>query len=395
MINRSMKQTVLELAEGFPIVAITGPRQSGKTTLSQLVFSDKPYVSLELPQDLQWAQDDPIGFLDRFPDGVILDEIQLCPELFSHLQVRVDQARIMGQYIITGSQQFALNAKIAQSLAGRVASVSLLPFSLNELNQGPTGQFFTHEPGQLDLLLWKGFYPSIYDRQINPLTWHSNYLRTYLERDLRQLQMVEDLSVFQRFMRLCAGRTGQLLNISSLASDCGMSAPTIRRWLSVLEASYVIKLVQPYYRNFRKRLVKSPKLFFLDTGLAAYLIGIENAGQIATHPLRGALFETFVFGELLKSRMNRGHENNLHFWRDNHGLEVDFLFEQGQNLVFVEAKSSATVTGPSFKGLKKLRSLAENEKSQSWLVYGGTDSGIRGGNELIPWFLLGKKIEEL
>ncbi len=395
MINRQMKRTILELAAGFPIVAITGPRQSGKTTLSQLVFKNKPYVSLEMPQELQWAQDDPIGFLDRFPLGAILDEIQLCPELFSHLQVRVDQSRIMGQYIITGSQQFALNAKISQSLAGRVANVSLLPFSLDELNQDPTGPFFTPEPGQLDDLLWKGFYPPIYDRQINPLMWHTNYLRTYLERDLRQLQMVEDLSVFQRFMRLCAGRTGQLLNISSLASDCGMSATTIRRWLSILEASYVIKLVQPYHKNFRKRLVKSPKLFFLDSGLAAYLIGIENAAQISTHPLRGALFETFVFGELLKCRMNQGLENNLFFWRDNHGLEVDFLFEVGQNLVLVEAKSGATVTQSSFKGLNKFKALIEDEAVQSWLVYGGTDRGTRNENKLIPWYLLGETVQGL
>ncbi len=395
MINRQMKQTIIELAAGFPIVAITGPRQSGKTTLSQLVFENKPYVSLEMPQELQWAQDDPIGFLDRFPLGVILDEIQLCPELFSHLQVRVDQARIMGQYIIIGSQQFALNAKISQSLAGRVASVSLLPFSLAELNEDPAGPFFTPESGQLDDLLWKGFYPPIYDRQINPLIWHANYLRTYLERDLRQLQMVEDLSVFQRFMRLCAGRTGQLLNISNLASDCGMSASTIRRWLSILEASYVVKLVQPYHQNFRKRLVKSPKLFFLDSGLAAYLIGIENAAQIYTHPLRGALFETFVFGELLKHRMNQGLDNNLYFWRDNHGLEVDFLFEIGQRLVLVEAKSSATVTQSSFKGLNKFKTLIENEPFQSWLVYGGTESGTRNENKLIPWYLLGETMQSL
>jgi uncharacterized protein len=376
MLKRIMAKTIEDLAKSFPIISITGPRQSGKTTLAQMVFPDKQYISLELPQELEWANSDPVSFLDRFPDGGIIDEIQLCPELFSHLQVKVDKAKIMGQYVITGSQQFSLNAKISQSLAGRVGNVSLLPLSVDELQ---------NKSSELNDFLYSGFYPAIYDRKIKPLIWHANYLKTYLERDIRQLTNVTDLSTFQRFIRLCAGRTGQLLNIANLSSDCGICMETVRRWLSILEASYVIKLLQPYHNNFRKRLVKTPKLFFIDVGLVAYLLGIEDMKQIATHPLRGALFETFVFGELLKARLNAGLENNLYFWRDSHGLEVDFLFNEGETIHLVEAKSGATISDDSFRGLRKLRSISGSESIESYLVHGGSENGSRSGDNIVSW----------
>jgi hypothetical protein len=379
MLKRKMAKTVEELAKGFPVISITGPRQSGKTTLAQMVFPDKQYVSLELPHELDWATRDPVSFLDRFPDGGIIDEIQLCPDLFSHLQVRVDKAKIMGQFVITGSQQFSLNAKISQSLAGRVGNVSLLPLSLDELKRS------SNKFGSLDDFLYSGFYPAIYDRKIKPLTWHANYLKTYLERDVRQLTMVTDILAFQNFVRLCASRTGQLLNINNLASDCGINSKTVKKWLSILEASYVIKLLQPYHNNFRKRLVKSPKLFFVDVGLAAYLLGIEDSKQIATHPLRGALFETFVFGELLKARLNSGLESNLFFWRNNHGIEVDFIFNKGETIHLVEAKSGATISEDSFRGLRKLKSISGSESIESYLVHGGSENGSRSGDSIVSW----------
>lgn len=373
MIPRRAADHVLELVRGFPIVSITGPRQSGKTTLARASFPDRPYANLESPAERAMATADPLGFLGRFPDGAVLDEIQHCPDLFSFLQVRVDEDARMGRFIITGSQQFGLNARISQSLAGRVGAVTLLPFALAEL--AAAGR----RPGTLDQTLWNGFYPPIYDRDLAPPLWFDNYLRTYLERDVRQLSAVQDLSLFQRFLRLCAGRTAQLLNMTALASDAGVSPGTVRNWLSLLEASYVIKLLPPYHRNYNKRLVKTPKLFFLDVGLAAALIGITDAVQIATHPLRGPLFETLVFGELLKARLDQGRRADIAFWRDHRGQEVDFLLEDGNRLLAVEVKAAATVTPASVEGLRRFTDIAAGNEVRPVLVHGGDlESEVRG-----------------
>ncbi len=360
-------------------MSLTGPRQSGKTTLAQMAFPHLDYISLELPQERTWATDDPIGFLNRFPEGVILDEIQHSPELFSHLQVRVDEARRMGMYVITGSQQFGLNERITQSLAGRVGAISLLPLSIAELTAARL------LPAHLDLTLYRGLYPALYDRDISPTLLLANYFNTYLERDVRQIQAVRDLAVFQRFVRLCAGRTSQLLNTASLAADAGVSPKTVRGWLSILQASYIIMLLPPYRANLGKRLVKSPKLYFLDVGLAAYLIGIQDPSQVATHPLRGALFETMVVGEFLKDRLNRGLPADLYFWRDNHGHEVDLLRQNSANVDAIEIKASATVTGALTRGLDLWAKQARDLVGGQYLVTGGEARGSRQGVVLLRW----------
>lgn len=382
MIPRQATKELEKLAKGFPVISITGPRQSGKTTLAQACFADRPYVNLESPAERALAIDDPVGFLSRFPDGAILDEIQHAPDLFSYLQVQVDRDGRMCRFIITGSQQFGLNERISQSLAGRVGALTLLPFSQGELKAAG------RSPASLDEQLQKGCFPPLYDREVDPATWCANYEQTYLERDLRQMSTIHDLNTFQRFLRLCAGRTGQLVNRASLASDAGISPTTVGNWLTLLEASFIIKMLRPHHRNFNKRLVKSPKLYFTDTGLAASLLGISDPSQITTHPLRGPLFETFVFNELLKGLLNAGLRANLSFWRDNHGHEVDFLLENGDRLAAIEVKAGATVVPKTLKGLDHFAKMADQEERlelTSFLVHGGRQDGVVHGIQLLPW----------
>ncbi|HEY3488631.1 MAG TPA: ATP-binding protein [Candidatus Deferrimicrobiaceae bacterium] len=358
---------------------MTGPRQSGKTTLAKMAFPNKPYLSLEDPDMRALAESDPRGLLARFPDGAILDEAQRAPELFSYLQTRVDADSRAGLFVLTGSQQFGLLSGISQSLAGRVGLVQLLPFSAEELKAAKC------LPGNLDELLFRGLYPPLYDRDIQPGDWYAGYMTTYIERDVRQLINVRDLSTFQRFVKMCAARTGQLLNLSSLASDCGISHNTAASWISVLEASYIIHLLRPHHRNFNKRLVKSPKLYFWDVGLAAWLLGIREVGQIAFHAQRGALFETFVVAEFLKARFNRGLPSNLFFWRDSKGLEIDLVIEEGETLTPVEIKSGQTIAPDFLDGLKRWAALSGTEKHPVWLVYGGDKEMIRGLATILPW----------
>ena len=300
MIQRDAEKTVRNLLQGFPIVTITGPRQSGKTTLARAIFPDKPYVSLEDPDVRLFAAEDPRSFLERYTDGAVLDEVQRSPDLLSYLQSAVDADGRMGLYILTGSQQFGLLSTISQSLAGRTAFMELLPFSIQELKRVDL------LPMHTDAILHKGCYPPIYDRDLLPHTWFNAYTTAYVERDVHQVLKVQELETFQRFVRLCAGRTGQLLNYSSIAAECGITHNTVKAWISVLEASYIIFLLRPHHANFNKRLVKMPKLYFFDVGLAAWLLGIREAEQIAAHPLRGSLFETFIISELMKSRFNQG-----------------------------------------------------------------------------------------
>jgi uncharacterized protein len=379
MIPRNAHQTALRLARGFPILAITGPRQAGKTTLARTLFADRAYVSLEDPEQREFADRDPRGFLARFDNGAIIDEAQHCPELFSYLQGLVDSRRRMGDFILTGSQHFGLLSRITQSLAGRVGLIQLLPLAMTELIESSL------LPRTLDELLWRGGYPPLYDRPLAPDDWFPNYVATYLERDVRQLLAVRDLGLFQRFLKLCAARGGQLLNLSALANDCGISHVTAREWLTVLEASYVVLLLQPYHRNFGKRLVKTPKLYFLDTGLAAWLLGVKDTVTLNTHAQRGALFETLVVTEFVKRRFNDGQPAALYFWRDNTGHEVDLLFEVGERLQAIEIKSGATFVADWRKALGKWQSFAGQAALPPWLVHGGEQSYSREGLRVFAW----------
>jgi len=379
MLDRHLAPVLLRLAGAFPIVAVTGPRQSGKTTLVRAVFAAKPYVSLEDPAERAFAAEDPRGFLGRFADGAIFDEAQRWPDLFSYLQGLVDADRRPGRFVLTGSQQFGLMSGVTQSLAGRVGMTRLLPLALAEVAPDDrTGV-------DLDAAMLKGGYPSLHVQPVTPADWFASYVATYVERDVRQLLKVQDLSAFQRFLRLCAGRTGQLLNATALAGEAGVSHSTARAWLSVLEASDLVHLLPPYHRNFGKRLVKSPKLYFVDVGLACWLLGVRSTEVLALHPLRGALFETLVVGEFLKARHNRGLPPELYFWRDNNGLEADLLFERDGRLQPVEIKSGRTVTADYLRAAHKAARIAGEDADAPWLVYGGNESYERSGVRVISW----------
>jgi len=383
LIPRAAEGTIRHLATGYPVVAVTGPRQSGKTTLVRTMFVDRPYVSLEDLDERDFAVRDPRRFLARFPDGAVLDEVQRAPDLFSYLQGRVDEDGRQGLFILTGSQQFDLLSSITQTLAGRVALVPLLPFTLSELQQ------VEQAPDTLESLLFTGLYPPVHDRGLDPGIWYGNYIRTYIEREVRQMIQVRDLSAFQRFIRMCAARTGKLLNLSGLAADCGITHNTARAWLSVLEASYIVHLLQPHHQNFNKRLIKTPKLYFYDPGLAAWLLGIQNSDQLVTHPQRGALFETWVLSELLKARFNRALASNLYFWQDRSGEEVDVLVEQGATLIPVEVKSGQTVVSDFFDNLASWKKIAGEKGGRPWLVYGGNRRQSREIAEVLPWREIG------
>ncbi len=387
MIKRELESKLLEMAGKFPVVSVTGPRQSGKTTLLKKSFPDYTYTSLEDPDTRIIASEDPRSFLG-ISDRMVIDEIQRVPELFSYIQTLTDKTGISGQFIISGSQSFLLNKDIAQSLAGRVAVLRLLPFSYSELLEGRI------KFGSYEELIYKGFYPRIYDKGISPLDFFPSYIQTYIERDLRLLQNIRDLNLFVRFMKLCAGRTGQLLNMNSLANDTGVSVNTVKSWISVLEASFVIFLLQPHHKNFNKRLVKMPKLYFFDTGLACSLLDIESASQLETHYLTGGLFENFVISELIKNRYHRGLRNNCYFWRDHRGNEVDCLIEKAQTLIPVEVKSARTYTKKLLSNLDYWAKISGDKTTEAFLIYGGDNESQVGKNRIIPWTNIDKFVRQ-
>lgn len=394
MIDRHLTTTLTAAARKYPVVSVTGPRQSGKTTLVRATFPKYQYVSLENPDQRAFATEDPKGFLEQFTDRIILDEVQRMPDLFSYIQGIVDEKDRAGQFVLTGSQNFLLLHRISQTLAGRCAVLHLLPFSRAELSRqkmmdvsriGQTVPRKASAPGDLFDMMFKGFYPRIHDKRLQPQNWLGNYYQTYLERDVREILNVGDKEAFGRFIRLCAGRCGQLLNLSSLAGDCGIAHTTARRWLSILESSFLIMLLRPHHNNFNKRLVKSPKLYFLDTGLLCYLLRISNADDLRFHAARGAVFESWVISEILKNFLNKGVEPDIYFWRDSTGHEIDLVIDRGSRLVPVEIKSGQTVSGDFFKGLNYWRSLPEQADCSAALVYGGASSYIRSGTAVISW----------
>lgn len=377
MIKRHIETKLLQWARQYPVLTVTGPRQAGKTTLCRSLFAKKPYRSLEDPDTRAFARTDPRGFLAEIPAGGVIDEVQHVPELLSYIQTRVDEKQRPGMFILTGSRQFEMMEKVTQSLAGRTAIVRLLPFSFGELYDKPAEL-------PMDRMLYAGFYPRIHDRRLNPTEALSFYVATYLERDVRQILAVTDMARFEIFLRLCAGRTGQLLNMQALGNECGITHNTIKSWLSVLQVSGIITLLRPWHANLNKRMIKSPKLYFLDTGLACFLLGIQKPEHLTGHPLRGALFETFVVSEACKQQNNAGRTDPMGFFRDSNGNEVDLLIGAGAELEIWEAKSAMTVASDFFNGMDALERALGPIKSRS-IVYGGDKSMTRQETHVIPW----------
>jgi uncharacterized protein len=364
----------------FPVVSLTGPRQSGKTTLVRSIFPDHAYLNLENLDDRRAAEDDPIRFLTSCgAPGAIIDEAQRVPDLFSYLQGVVDEQRQMGRYVLTGSQNFLLLEKITQSLAGRVGISQLMPCGQGELQSAGL------LPNRLDEALYTGGYPVLYDRGVPPTDYFPSYIQTYIERDVRSITNVGDLGAFRRFVQLCAGRSGQLLNLSSLGSDLAVNYKTVRSWIAILEASSIVFTLQPYHRNFGKRLVKQPKVYFYDTGLLCALLGVRTADQLATHYLRGSIFETYVIAEHLKRCHHAGQRPNAWFWRDNHGHEIDLILEDGQALCAVEAKSAETLQDDLFRDVAWFRQISPQAEGSCYLVHGGTRRQSRRDAEVLGW----------
>ena len=376
MLARTLTPYLKHLFTQYPFVTVTGPRQSGKTTLCRATFPELAYANLEAPDTREFALDDPRGFLAQYPEGAILDEVQRAPELLSYLQVIGDEQRRNSLFVLTGSEQFRLSDAINQSLAGRAGLLRLLPLSVAEL--AAAGHVST-----VDNLLFTGGYPRIHDQHLDAHQALGDYFETYVERDVRRLSEIRNLTSFQRFVRLCAGRVGQLLNVSSLGADAGVSHTTAREWLSLLEASYIVFLLPPHLANIRKRLVKSPKLYFHDVGLASYLIGIEREDQLTTHPLRGPLFENAVISEVLKYRFNQGQRSNLTFFRDSQGLECDGLIDFAGRLHAIEVKSGATLPGDAFNQLSRVQSLLTGVEELA-VVYGGDETQTRRLGRVLP-----------
>ncbi len=386
MIRRTLGPKLATLAQQFPVITLTGPRQSGKTTLCRMVFPDHRHVSLEAPDLRRFAEEDPRGFLDQYPAPVIYDEVQRVPELLSYIQAAVDEGGTPGRYVLTGSANFALLESVSQSLAGRTAVAHLLPCGYEELLR------FPKPPEGLFATIQGGSYPAIYDRGVDPVDWYRGYITTTLERDVRRIVNIADLGAFQTFLELTAGQVGQLTNFSRIGADAGITANTAKAWLSVLETGFLVFRLRPYHANLRSRAVKTPKLYFYDTGLACALLGISKPSQLRTHPLRGALFENWVVGEVLKARLHRGLAEGAYFLRDSKGFEIDLLLDVGDRLVAVEAKSGQTVAGDFFAHLERLRTEPPEglagRSLETRVVFGGDSPQRRRDIDVVPWHQL-------
>jgi len=383
-IIRKLGEKIRQSAKTMPVVSITGPRQSGKTTLAQQVFPDYQYANLENPLTRDFARFNPVQFLNQGNGrGLIIDEAQYIPELFSWVQVHVDESQRNGEIILSGSQNFLLMEKITQSLAGRVAVFNLLPFSMEELTGSPYGN------GNLYDYIFQGLYPRIYSQQTSPDIFYPSYIQSYVERDVRQVQAIGDLALFEKFLGLCAGRVGQMFNQTALANETGVSIPTINRWMSVLQTGFIAYLLQPYHRNFNKRLTKTPKLYFYDTGLACSLLRLRSSSELDLHFARGALFENFVVNEVLKNHLNRGLRPNLYFWAESSGYEIDLIVETGTGIYPIEIKSADTIRPDFFKNLEQFQKVSQTAAENCFLVYAGDQQQDRSQAKVRRWQDLG------
>ena len=381
VIERDLAPRLEQAARNWPAVTLTGPRQSGKTTLCRARFPHHRHVSLEDPDIRQFAAEDPRGFLDHLGDGAVIDEVQRVPEILSYLQGVIDADPVPGRWILTGSHNLALLESVSQSLAGRAAVLHLLPLARSEIVR------FDEHPRRLDDALLSGGFPRIFDRGLDPSEWLASYVATYLERDVRAVRNVGNLTEFQRFVQLCAGRTAQLLNYSSLADDCGVSQPTAKSWLSILEAGFVVFRLPAWHSSLRRRLVKMPKLHFVDTGLACWLLGIRTPDQLMSHPLRGAVFETWAVSEILKHRTNRGVTGGLAHFRDRSGTEADLVVQGPHGATVVEAKSSATPSSHMLASARRVRDILADADptSEPLAVYAGAQTQRRSNGTIVPW----------
>jgi predicted AAA+ superfamily ATPase len=394
--NRFLKEYLIRDAGYYPVVTLTGPRQSGKTTLAKAAFPSHRYLSLELLDQRRFAQEDPRGFLAELKEPAILDEIQQVPDLLSYIQAGVDEDPTPGRFVLTGSQNFLLMSNVAQTLAGRCGILHLLPFCRAELEDQPQPEpglppdLFGNAGTRMDLwtTLHTGFYPRIHDQRIPPQVWLPDYVQTYIERDVRTLSNIGNLNLFARFLALCAGRAAQLLNYSGLASDCGISVDTARRWMSVLNTSFIVFFLPPHHSNFNKRVIKSPKLYFYDTGLLCHLLGIRKAAQISTHPLRGALFENHVVSEIAKAYLHHRRTPPLFFWRDRTGHEIDLIIDESGRLYPIEIKSGQTISSDMLNSLHWWCRLADQSPESATLIYGGDENHTRRGVAIQPWFAI-------
>lgn len=379
MIYRILQDKIVQSAQQMPVITITGPRQSGKTTLSKYIFPNHTYINLELPNNRSFAIEDPQGFFKLYTGNLILDEVQRAPSLLSYIQGIVDERKQNGQFILTGSENLLLSEKVNQSLAGRTAIFTLLPLSLEELSKLPSSHT-NYLP-----YLYQGFYPRLYTDPVIATEWLGDYIQTYLERDIRQLINIKYPTQFQTFLKLCAGHVGQIINYTSFSKAVGVSDKTIREWLSILEATYIVYILPPYYNNFKKRLIKSPKLYFYDTGLACTLLGISDPNILALHPLKGSLFENFIITELMKMYLNRRSRTQFYFWRENNGVEVDCLIEYKGKLFPIEIKSTQTFTSFPTGNLKKLTELIGNNIAEPYIIYGGEHDYNNQGIKVLSW----------